>query len=152
MAAVERAEGAAVQAASGAFKCCGMLYEAIVSGCTLFGGCIKRCPAPFISALLRVLNLGNAVLLGAACYFAFQTVVGPNDVTRTFLAIYCGIFGALLALVRGGLRNSAAHCACPPAPPPPIHTHHTHPRTPSFCTAHHPPPHPPPCTLPRPPV
>jgi hypothetical protein len=63
MSAVERAEGAAAGAASGAFRCCVMLYEIVVSGCTLFGSCIKRCPAPVVSAVLRILNLGNAVLL-----------------------------------------------------------------------------------------
>ena len=115
----ERAEAAASSAASGAFKCCVMIYELIVSACTLFGSCVKKCPAPVVSAMLRLLNLGNAVLLGAACYFAFQTLVGAGDVTRTFLAIYCGVFGVLLALVRWN-RSARPALAQPPRPAGPL--------------------------------
>ena len=137
MSASERVEGAAAGAASGAFKICVMLYELVVSGCTLFGSCIKRCPAPVVSMMLRVLNLGNAVLLGAVCYFAFQTITG-GDVTRTFLAIYCGLFGLLLALVRAveaaWLEGACAGRDCPQhtallLPPPPPPHHHPQPLT-----------------------
>jgi len=93
-----KAEGAAATAASGAFNVCVMLYKLVVTICTTLGSCIKKCPASVVSMFLRVLNLGNAVLLGATCYFAMTTIVSGN-VTRTFLAIYCGIFGVLLALV-----------------------------------------------------
>ncbi len=47
--------------------------------------------------MLRVLNLANAVLLGAASYFAFG-LLQSGEVTRTFLATYIGLFGILLLL------------------------------------------------------
>ena len=61
--------------------------------------------------LLRVFNLANAVLLFFACYNAYG-MVRTGDVTRSFLATYIGMFGALLAVVRarcarGGMGRGA---------------------------------------------
>jgi hypothetical protein len=70
---------------------------------SLFGGCIKKLPPAWIDVLLRVINLANSVLLFFACYNAFG-MVRAGDVTRSFLATYIGMFGALLAVVRALLR------------------------------------------------
>jgi hypothetical protein len=94
------AEGAAMSAAGGCFKACGAVSRCVGSCCTLFGSWIKHLPAPVVGAILRVFNIGNAVLLGACAYFSYQVVLG--DVTKSFLATYMFIFGCLLLLVRGG--------------------------------------------------
>lgn len=55
---------------------------------------VKKLSVGTVTALLRIFNLVNAGLLGTACFFAFQIVSG--SVTRTFLAIYIGVFAFLL--------------------------------------------------------
>ena len=57
---------------------------------------IARTPLPWILWTLRILNLGNAVLLGMAAFQSFFIIDG--SVTRTFLMVYQALFGLLLAL------------------------------------------------------
>jgi COPI associated protein len=61
--------------------------------------CLTRLPIKWASLLLRVLNLGNAVLLAAACVFIFMKAsnAGVNlSVTQVFLSVYIGVFALLL--------------------------------------------------------
>ena len=73
---------------------------------------IKKLPATYISVLLRVLNIGNAALLGLACFEAYNIVTslasgGSVPVTRAFLATYIGIFAAMLAAFEMRVRYTA---------------------------------------------
>lgn len=90
------AEVAAQKAANGAFKLCSCLADVTKKCCGVFGAWVKKLPAPVIGGLLRVFNLANAVLLGFASWYSFGIAAG--NITRTFLAVYIGMFGVLLAL------------------------------------------------------
>ena len=62
--------------------------------------------------LLRVLNLGNAALLGFACFMAFamvqaQAAASEVPITRAFLATYIGLFATMLALFETRVRYTA---------------------------------------------
>jgi hypothetical protein len=65
-----------------------------------------------VSILLRFLNLGNAALLGFACFMAFamvqaQAAAGEAPITRAFLSTYIGLFAAMLALFETRVRYTA---------------------------------------------
>ena len=81
----------------GIFKLCSCVTNMSVSCCGLFGGWIKKLPAPVVGGILRVSNIANAILLGTASYFGYQISVG--NVTKSFLATYIFLFGILLLLV-----------------------------------------------------
>jgi hypothetical protein len=62
--------------------------------------------------MLRVVNIGNAALLGFACAEAFNIVTtlasdGQVVITRAFLATYIGIFAAMLALFETRVKYTA---------------------------------------------
>ena len=92
------AEGAVAGCMSGVFKACSCVTNMTMSCCGIFGGWIKKLPAPVVGAILRVANITNAVLLGTASYFGYQIALG--DVTKSFLTTYIFLFGILLLLVR----------------------------------------------------
>ena len=74
---------------------------------------IKRLPATQVSLLLRVLNIGNAALLGFSCFMAYGMVnalaaSGEVPITRAFLATYMGMFAAMLALFETRVKYTAS--------------------------------------------
>ena len=94
------ATGAAMteNAARGAGKGCMYVlsrFWACLGACFgVFSRQVKKMPVGVVTMLLRVFNIANAVLLGAACWFAFTITNG--SVTRFFLATYIGVFAVLL--------------------------------------------------------
>lgn len=97
------AENAAAGCMSGIFRVCGCVSNVVIGCCGLFGGWIKRLPAPVVGGILRFTNITNAFLLGTAAYFGYQIALG--DVTKSFLTTYIFLFGILLLLVRGTRKS-----------------------------------------------
>lgn len=84
------------------FKCVSGCTNAVMkvfnAVCGIFARQIRKLPVPVVTAILRVLNISNAVLMFTACVFAFKDlVVGCGACpTRTFLATYIGLFALIL--------------------------------------------------------
>lgn len=66
------AEKAVTSGGSAIWGCCKGIFRCFSKLFGLFTACIKRLPLSAVSLLLRVLNIGNAVLLAAACVFIFM--------------------------------------------------------------------------------
>lgn len=61
-----------------------------------FSRSIAATPLPWVLWILRVLNIGNAVLLGISAFESAFIIDG--SITRVFLMVYQGVFGLLLLL------------------------------------------------------
>lgn len=90
-------------AASGAWKglsCIGRnVWKCFNAVCGIFSRQIKKLSVRTVSVILRVFNFTNAILMAITCFFSFKDLVTPcwpTCVTRTFLAVYMGVFSIML--------------------------------------------------------
>lgn len=92
-------EGAASAAAKGAAAGAKGLYKCANIFCGCLSRQIKKLSVRTVTILLRIFNFANSILMAITCFMAFRDLVSacyPTCVTRTFLAVYMGVFSIML--------------------------------------------------------